>query len=47
MALVSGATYVARAFSSERKQLTELMLNGCSTKDLLLLMSSVLYNVEG
>ena len=32
MAIVSGATYVARAFSSERKQLTELMLNGMQHK---------------
>ena len=32
MAIVTGATYVARAFSSERKQLTELMLNGMEHK---------------
>lgn len=32
MAIVSGATYVARAFSSERKQLTELMVNGMQHK---------------
>ncbi len=32
MAIVSGATYVARAFSSERKQLTELMINGMQHK---------------
>ncbi len=32
LAIVSGATYVARAFSSERKELTELMLNGMQHK---------------
>ena len=32
MAIVSGATYVARAFSAERKQLTELMINGMQHK---------------
>ena len=32
MAIVTGATYVARAFSSERKQLTELMYNGMNHK---------------
>lgn len=32
MAIVAGATYVARAYSSERKQLTELMLNGMQHK---------------
>jgi 2-oxoglutarate ferredoxin oxidoreductase subunit beta len=32
MAIVSGATYVARAFSSERDQLVELMYNGMQHK---------------
>ena len=32
MAIVSGATYVARAFSSERDQLVELMYNGMEHK---------------
>ncbi len=32
MAIVSGATYVARAFSSEGKQLAELMYNGMQHK---------------
>ncbi len=32
MAIVSGATYVARAFSSERDQLIELMYNGMQHK---------------
>ncbi|MCY4404565.1 MAG: thiamine pyrophosphate-dependent enzyme [Candidatus Poribacteria bacterium] len=32
MAIVAGATYVARAYSSERKQLTELMINGMHHK---------------
>ena len=32
MAIVTGATYVARAFSSEREQLAELMYNGMQHK---------------
>jgi 2-oxoglutarate ferredoxin oxidoreductase subunit beta len=32
MAIVAGATYVARAFSSEGKQLAELMYNGMQHK---------------
>lgn len=32
MAIVSGATYVARGFSSARKELTELMINGMQHK---------------